>query len=166
MFVNNSSRKFRKRFPNKYSSRGFFSEKSSSRTISRVLYLHPKVRCLSFIQTLCRHKAQCYKPPAFYPPAWAGYPYSAGLHELAAPKMHSRVCHHTAGGLLPHLLTLTPCGAVVFFCITQPSRIPSILGSGMPCAARTFLSGLATAATDRPTAEMQRYDFFFTLLQC
>ena len=32
-----------------------------------------------------------------------------------------------------------PLRAVVFFCITQPSRTPSILGSGMPYAARTFL---------------------------
>ena len=31
----------------------------------------------------------------------------AGLHDLTTPKMHSPICHHTAGGLLPHLLTLT-----------------------------------------------------------
>lgn len=104
----------------------------------------------------------------------------ASLHELAAPKMHSRLCHHTAGRLLPCLLTLTcrnvcikntrihlivssvcvripDCNwkrqAVIFFCITQPSRTPSILGSGMPYAARTFLFHpfCRMPATDRPT---------------
>lgn len=32
---------------------------------------------------------------------------NATIHELAAPKMHSQKCHHSAGRLLPYLLTLT-----------------------------------------------------------
>ena len=48
--------------------------------------------------------------------------------------------HPLAGGLLHHLLTLTPFEAVVFFCPNLLSPIASIFRSGAPCAARTFLS--------------------------
>ena len=44
-----------------------------------------------------------------------------------------------------------PKAVVVFFCITQPSRTASTLGSGMPCAARTFLLWLCRTTSDRPS---------------
>ena len=44
-----------------------------------------------------------------------------------------------------------PKAVVIFFCITQPSRTASTLGSGMPYAARTFLFRLYRAASDRPS---------------
>ena len=81
----------------------------------------------------------------------AGYPLSGGLHELAAPKMHSR---HVTMPLVSSYLTFSPFlprrTVVIFFCITQPLRTASTLGSGMPCAARTFLFQLFRAASDRP----------------
>ena len=63
--------------------------------------------------------------------------------------------HPTAGGLLHHLLTLTPTReAVLFFCHYLLSPAASIFGSGMSSAARTFLSQqyvLTTlAASDKP----------------
>ena len=151
----------------------FIVSKESSRSVSRVLCLPCWGRCLSFIYS-GRHRPA----PAFYPLTSDEQPSRVSLHELAVSKMHSQECHHPAGGLLPHLLTLTPgslsfdwlrnqcskvpnfCSAVVFFCITQPSRTPSILGSGMLCTARTFLSDVQlvsafafalTLPSDRPS---------------
>ncbi len=68
-------------------------------------------------------------------------PSNDGLHELAASSRHSPNDHPSAGGLLHHLLTLTGTKpAVVLFCLSLLSPIASIFGSGVPCAARTFLS--------------------------
>ena len=75
-------------------------------------------------------------------------------------QMEQPTCHHAVGGLLPHLLTLTSNGtipmkgrtlpeAVVFFFRHLPSPIASILGSGAPCAARTFLFS-HKGTSDRP----------------
>ena len=57
----------------------------------------------------------------------------------------------TAGGLLPHLLTLTLAGG--YFLLRYSAFAGSfLLGSGALCAARTFLLCLFTAtATDCPT---------------
>ena len=57
----------------------------------------------------------------------------------------------TAGGLLPHLLTLTLAGG--YFLLRYSAFADSfLLGSGMLCAARTFLLCPDEAtATDRPT---------------
>ena len=41
-------------------------------------------------------------------------PSGATIHELAASKMHSRCVTTGAGGLLPHLLTLTPSSILEF----------------------------------------------------
>ena len=122
---------------------------------------------------------------AFYPPpnCRAGDPCGGGLHELAAPKMHSQ---HVTMLLVSSYLTFSPFqpptiainhvveqvhaevrlrakakvrAVVIFFCITQPSRTASTLGSGMPCAARTFLfqppSPRRKAASDRPSGCFQ-----------
>ena len=63
----------------------------------------------------------------------------------------TRPVHHcTAGGLLPHLLTLTLAGG--YFLLRYSAFTDSfLLGSGVLCAARTFLLCLAATATDRPT---------------
>lgn len=65
--------------------------------------------------------------------------------------------HPPAGGLLHHLLTLTiphrgkAGGAVIFFYRHLLSPIASIFGSGMPYAARTFLSHPPVEnASDKP----------------
>ena len=56
----------------------------------------------------------------------------------------------TAGGLLPHLLTLTLAGG--YFLLRYSAFANSfLLGSGMLCAARTFLFCLAATATDWPS---------------
>ena len=89
--------------------------------------------CPSFIYDTCHHV-----PQAFYPLPWAGYPHSGSIHELAAPKMHSQRVATLLVGSYPTFSPL-PREAVVFFCITQPSRTASTLGSRMPYAARTFL---------------------------
>ena len=72
-----------------------------------------------------------------------------GLHDLTTPKMHSPTCYHAAGGLLPHLLTLTkpfhlskehlekPGGSFLLHYSTFADSFP--LGSRMLCVARTFL---------------------------
>ena len=104
-------------------------------------------------------------------------PSSATIHELAASKVYSQSCRHAAGGLLPRLLTLThpPAAvrqtvrhAVVFFYTAQPSRAASIFGSGMLCAARTFLSHvrMEQPATDRPSALFQVAKVRFFLHLC
>ena len=63
----------------------------------------------------------------------------------------TRPVHHcTAGGLLPHLLTLTLAGG--YFLLRYSAFADSfLLGSGMLCAARTFLPCHVATATDRPT---------------
>ena len=62
----------------------------------------------------------------------------------------ARLCHHSGGGLLPHLFTLTlPEGKAVILCYlnhTLASIFP--LGSAVLYVARTFLS--LAAATKPP----------------
>ena len=89
---------------------------------------------------------------------------NAGLHDLTTPKMHSPTCHHVAGGLLLHLLTLTMQfhqflvgdsleklgGYFLLHYSTFADSFP--LGSRMLCVARTFLFYLAASATSRLAA--------------
>ena len=64
----------------------------------------------------------------------------AGLHDLTTPKMYSSTCHHATGGLLLHLLTLTAPKSGGCFLLHYSAFADSfLLGSGMLCAARTFL---------------------------
>ena len=105
----------------------------SSWPVSRVLY-----RFATMSVIYLHRMSPCGWYVAFYPLTSDEQPSSVSIHELAASKIHSRMCHHTAGGLLPHLLTLTPCGAVILFCITQPSRTPSIFGSGIALCCPDF----------------------------
>ena len=70
-----------------------------------------------------------------------GTPSNDGIHELAASRWHSPMITHR---LVVSYTTFSPLPrtsvAVVFFCRHLPSPTASILGSGVPCAARTFLS--------------------------
>lgn len=91
------------------------------------------IRSLSFIYAPCHQKAL-----AIYPPTGASSSLNVGLHDLTAPKMHSSLCRHTTGKLLPHLLTLTLAGG--YFLLHYSTLADSfLLGSGMLYAARTFL---------------------------
>ena len=49
-----------------------------------------------------------------------GPPSAFGIRGLSTSEVHSPICHHTTGGLLHHLLTLTTLEkvAVVFFYTT------------------------------------------------
>ena len=58
--------------------------------------------CLSFIYSMSHPMAQAFYPP---PNNRAGYPGGGGLHELAAPKMHSR---HVTVPLVSSYLTFSP----------------------------------------------------------
>ena len=123
--------------------------KTDSEPVSRVLY-SPLRGCLPFIYG---QRRRC--PLSFYPPARTGRPLFlrqaqdkfAGLHELSTPGVHSAditadlvgsyptfspLPHGRGGYFLLHLLTL----ADLF-----------LLGSGMPCVARTFLPSVAAFAS-------------------
>ena len=86
-----------------------------------------------------------------------------------SPQMAQPDDHPSAGGLLHHLLTLTllyiNSMAVVFFYRHLPSPTASIFGSGVPYAARTFLScAYAQQRQNRDTVSngMQRYCKFLS----
>ena len=75
----------------------------------------------------------------------------------------------TAGGLLPHLLTLTLAGG--YFLLRYSTFADGfLLGSGVLCAARTFLLCLAATATDCPTVLLVRcmfvVDLFLFCMDC
>ena len=79
-----------------------------------------------------------------------GLPSADGLHELAAPSRPSQTITRL---LVVSYTTFSPLPfrAVIFFCRRLLSPIASIFGSGMPYAARTFLSCRTTPATSRNT---------------
>ena len=154
-------------------------KKESRRTISRVLFRPPKATSLSFIYSMSHPMAQAFYPLPNYR---AGNPNGGSLHELAAPKMHSR---HVTVPLVGSYPTFSPFQSlhqskspkvfpnpiyshtetvVIFFCIAQPSRTASTLGSGMPCAARTFLlPPIIWWFSDRPSDcfHIAKLTFFF-----
>ena len=104
-------------------------------------------------RSVVRHlSTTCVATSSVLPSTLGGLPSNGSLHELAAPKMHSQCVTTLLVGSYP---TFSPLlhrsGAVVFFCITQPSRTASILGSRMPCAARTFLFRSVRTASDEPS---------------
>ena len=82
-----------------------------------------------------------------------GQPSDDGIHELAAPSRYSPMITHW---LVVSYTTFSPLPlrrkAVVFFYRHLLSPIASTFRSGVPCAARTFLSCLMAPATDRDSA--------------
>lgn len=82
----------------------FIQKKSCSRAISRVLYLCYH-RCLSLIYTLCHHNALSFHPPTGHSLGQATL--SRWYTRTFSSRCAQPVCHHTAGQLLPNLLTLT-----------------------------------------------------------
>ena len=84
-----------------------------------------------------------------------------GLHELAASSGNSTTVTRRLVVSYTRLLTLAPPlekrgGAVVFFSPDQPSPTASTFRSGVPCAARTFLSSNLSEgpAADRSSASI------------
>ena len=84
-----------------------------------------------------------------------------GLHELAASSGNSPTITRRLVVSYTHLLTLAPSlakrgGAVIFFSPNQPSPTASTFRSGVPCAARTFLSSNLSEgpAADRSSASL------------
>ena len=111
-----------------------------------VIYLVPKSPLGSSTLPSTAALRQSDEPPSI-----------CGLHELTAPRWHSLtitrqlvVFYTTFSPLLspPHSKSKI-VKAVIFFCRHLLSPIASIFGSGMPYAARTFLSHLKDAS-DRP----------------
>ena len=99
-----------------------------------VIYLVPKSPLGSSTLPSTAALRQSDEPPSI-----------CGIHELTAPSRHSMtitrhlVVSYTTFSPLP-CLSLKTSLAVIFFCLHLLSPIASIFGSGMLCAARTFLS--------------------------
>ena len=121
-----------------------------------VIYLVPESPLGSSTLPSAAARRQSDEPPSI-----------CGLHELTAPRWHSLaitrqlvVSYTTFSPLLSPLLSKSKIvKAVIFFCRHLLSPIASIFGSGMPYAARTFLSHphKGMPATSRSTAfDMQR----------
>ena len=105
----------------------------------------PFVGCLSFIYTLCHHNAK-----AFYPPARASYPQAPVYMNLQPPRHTARTSLHDRWALTPPSHPYLLAGG--YFLLRYSALTNSfLLGSGVLCAARTFLLCLATTATDRLT---------------
>ena len=118
-------------------------------------------RRLSFIWAKCHHLASY----SVLPLGWEGLP----LLETPKRIQHQYTwtcssqdaqpeCHHSAGGLLTRLLTLTSIAWGGCFLLHYSTLADSFwLGSGMPLAARTFLwtdicgCGLRCTISDRPS---------------
>lgn len=77
---------------------------------------------LSFIWAACCHAALSCYPPAQIRDYSDGQPSVAGLHALSPSATHTLTVTSHGRELLPHVLTLTPQGAVIFFCVAVPSR--------------------------------------------
>ena len=101
--------------------------------------------CLSFIYTLCHHNVK-----AFYPPARASYPQTPVYMNLQPPRRTARTSLHDRWALTPPSHPYLNTGG--YFLLRYSALANSfLLGSGVLCAARTFLLYLTTTATDRPT---------------
>ncbi len=107
----------------------------------------PHTGCLSFIYTMCHHIVK-----AFYPPAWASNPQTPVYMNLQPPRHTARASLHARWALTPPSHPYLHAGG--YFLLRYSALANSfLLGSGVLCAARTFLLCLAATATDRPTVE-------------
>ena len=117
--------------------------KCNSQPISRVLY--PLMGCLSFIYAWCHHNAK-----AFYPPARASNPQTPVYANLQPPRHTARTSLHGRWALTPPSHPYLQAGG--YFLLRYSAFANSfLLGSGVLCAARTFLLCLKATATDRLT---------------
>ena len=66
-------------------------------------------------------------------------------------------CHHPSGALLPHLFTLTPCGAVYFLWHFPSGRPDWALPSALPFGVRTFLRALLEIGDHLANSNRQDY---------
>ena len=116
-------------------------KKECSSPISRVLYSENGVPVIYPVR-MSPSASQRMSPCAlsFYPLARAGRPGNASIHELSAPGVHST---HVTTRLVSSYLTFSPLpdtsgGCFLLHRLSLTTFFP--LGSGMPYAARTFLS--------------------------
>ena len=110
---------------------------------------------LSFIYTSCHHNAK-----AFYPPARASNPQTPVYMNLQPPRRTARTSLHSRWALTPPSHPYLHAGG--YFLLRYSAFTNSfLLGSGVLCAARTFLLCTKATATDRSTA----FSFTLNLLQ-
>ena len=103
----------------------------------------PQSGCLSFIYTMCHHKAK-----AFYPPARTSNPQAPVYMNLQPPRHTARTSLHGRWALTPPSHPYPVRGG--YFLLRYSAFASSfLLGSGVLCAARTFLLCLTATATDR-----------------
>lgn len=107
--------------------------------------------CLPFIQSQCHHR-----PLSFYPPAWAGRPLFISLvyMNFQPPGCTAPMSPLAWWALTPPSHPYSDVQSGCFLLHLQTLADLFLLGSGVPCAARTFLSLNALSvyepAADRP----------------
>ena len=103
----------------------------------------PFAGCLSFIYIVCHHTTK-----AFYPPARASNPQTPVYMNLQPPRRTARTSLHGRWALTPPSHPYPVRGG--YFLLRYSAFASSfLLGSGVLCAARTFLLCLTATATDR-----------------
>ncbi|EJX01401.1 hypothetical protein EVA_10493 [gut metagenome] len=105
-----------------------WKKRKRSQPMSRVLYTMFSQRCVCHLSG-CTVTSAIYRPTLQSAMSLGGQPSNFGLRGLSTSEVHSPKCHHPAGGLLHHLLTLTIFKtrkmAVVFFYTSLPLRTTS-----------------------------------------
>ena len=103
-------------------------------------------KCSSFIWMCCRRHILSFYPPTFLRRESNEPPSNVGLHELSASEVHGLPRHHgNRWALTPTFSPLPACGAKPcaggYFLLHEFAFTDDFpLRSGMPCAARTFLT--------------------------
>ena len=106
---------------------------------------------------MCHHIVK-----AFYPPAWASNPQTPVYMNLQPPRHTARTSLHGRWALTPPSHPYLLRGG--YFLLRYSAFTDSfLLGSGVLCAARTFLLCLMATATDRLAVEP--YDFSVAKIQ-
>ena len=126
--------------------------KENSRPVSRVLC--PLDGCLSFIYTLCRHRAK-----AFYPPARTSSPQMPVYMNLQLPRRTARTSLHDRWALTPPSHPY-PCGRLFSSTLLCLRRQLSVRKWNALCCP-DFPPLYLTTATDRSTVFLfcvQRYE--------
>ena len=123
----------------------------------------PLAGWLSFIYAVCHHNAK-----AFYPPARTSDPQAPVYMNLQPPRHPARTSLHGRWALTPPSHPYPRRGG--YFLLRYSAFTSSfLLGSGVLCAARTFLLCLATTATDRLTVCLcfadAKLNYFFLIFK-